>query len=76
MTEKDYSGYLIINWRDGRMRLRVSTPSLEPYEIAVKYKLKVRVPDLEIPVIDIGVIEIPEVKVEATEFETVPIEEE
>jgi len=75
MPQKSYAGYLIINWRDGNMRLRQSSPSLLPYEVAVKFKVTVKVPDLQIPVIDMGTIEVPEVKVEATEFEAEPLEE-
>lgn len=71
MATGNYQGYLIINWRNGSMRLRLSEPDLMPYEVAVKFKLAISVPDLQIPVIDAGTIEIPEVKVEATEFEEV-----
>ena len=77
-TTRNYEGYLIINWRDGKMYLRKSPPSLLPYEVAVKFRLGISVPSLQIPVINMGTIEIPEVKVEATEFEPVeenPVEE-
>lgn len=76
MAEKNYSGYLIIDWRGGSMRLRQSTPTLLPYEVAIKFKVGVKVPNLQIPVIDIGTIEVPEVKVEAAEFEPEPLQEE
>ena len=73
--EATYQAYLILNWRDGQIRLRMSTPNLMPYEVAIKIKVNVRVPRLAIPVIDVGTIEIPETKVEATEFEVEPLEE-
>ncbi len=74
--EAKYSGYLIIDWRNGSMKLRQSPPVLAPYEVAIKFKVGIKVPSLAIPVIDIGTIEVPEVKVEATEFEPEPLTEE
>lgn len=71
MATGNYQGYLIVNWRDGSMKLRISPPELMPYEVAVKFKLAISVPTLEIPVINMGTVEIPEVKVEASEFESV-----
>ena len=73
MPTENYAGYLIIDWRNGSMRRRQSSPALQPYEVAIKFKVAIKVPELMIPVIDIGTIEVPEVKVEATEFEPQPL---
>lgn len=73
MSENNYKGYLIIDWRKGSMRLRQSIPNLRPYEVAVKFKVAIKVPDLSIPVVNLGTIEIPETKVEKTEFDPLPM---
>ena len=79
MPEGKYEGYLVIDWRHGSMKLRMSKPELLPYEVALKFRLTIKVPILEIPVLNLGTIEIPETKVEETEFEPViaePVEGE
>lgn len=64
-TTKNYSGFLIVNWKNDDIRFRQTKPSKSersPYETPVKTKVAVEVPDLDIPEIS-TTLQIPEVQV-------------
>jgi len=48
MTEKTFNGYLIVNWKTGKMEIKKRRPkkaNLSPFQILMRLELKVTVPD-------------------------------
>lgn len=65
-TTKDYSGFLIVNWRDDNVRYRKTPPNTNkqsPYEIAIPVSVSVAVPSVTVPEIEAD-IEVPPAEVE------------
>lgn len=55
--------YLVINVRTGKERfLKSLPPTLGVYDVAVRIKATVRIPDM-LPIIDLGEVTIPELEV-------------
>lgn len=64
VTTKTYEGWLIINWRNDRLRFRKTEPdNLNPSEIAVPQNVTVTVPDIEVPGVELD-IDVPPATVE------------
>lgn len=79
-TEKQFSGYIVVNWKEEDVRHRKSKPSngdLSPFEVAVKHDLTVEVPEMEIPTLS-TTLQVPEVQVKeaVSELTDVDYEEE
>ncbi|MBA7508009.1 hypothetical protein ES706_06740 [subsurface metagenome] len=60
---KQYTGFIIIDWRSAShlpLKIRTHKPKLAPYEIAVRFNIKVEVPPrpiFEIPPVEITIPE-------------------
>lgn len=72
MNIKTYSGYIILNWKTGEKKLRTYLPRpLSPYEVAVKFSIRIIYPELNIPVLALDDIRVPEARIEGAEGEEV-----
>lgn len=59
---KTLKGYLVINWTNDDIRLRKTTPNVNPTEMALELSIDVKVPKKTIPEIS-HTIEIPSVQI-------------
>ena len=66
--ERKYSGFLIFNWQTNATRIRHKLPKVRCFEVAIKYKVILKLPDCPVPTMDMGTIEIPNAIVESTEM--------
>ena len=55
MAVKQFSGYIVVDWRLGGMKLRKERPRLNPYEVAVMFNMSINVPDAKIPQVNLEV---------------------
>ena len=63
--EKKFTGYLIINWRTGDMRMRKKKPdkySLGTFEIPIRVEINIKLPEQK-EIVARGNITLPEEKV-------------
>lgn len=46
-TEKNFKGYVVLNWKSGQLRVTKSNPQkrLKPTEIPIEVNMKVKIPD-------------------------------
>jgi len=75
---KKYSGFLIVNWKDDKIRFRQTKPSKSnrsPFEIPVKANLAIEVPEFDIPEIS-QTLQVPKVQVKQAVSEMVDYEDE
>lgn len=75
---KNYSGYIVVNWKDDDLRFRKSKPSKSersPFEVPVRVNFDIEVPEFDIPEVS-QTLEIPQVQVKQAVSELVDYEEE
>lgn len=77
MTEKNITGYLIVDWRDETHRTRKSKPSaseLGANELLAELDIRVSVPEVDVPTLA-AQIEVPEPRVHAATLEALDDED-
>lgn len=48
MTVKDISAFLVVDWRDEKLKVRKTRPETSPYEVAVPLDLEIEVPEVDV----------------------------
>lgn len=77
MTDKDITGYLIVDWRDETHRTRKSKPAaseLGANELLAELDISVSVPEVDVPTLA-AQIEVPEPRVHAATLEALDDED-